>query len=172
MFEVFQKLHDERRSDSVPYYSFYDNEGNLIKGDVEVSVEEDGQFGILTTIYQGETIIYPAGTYTYVTECLYVVGIGLIIPGDLVKLKINDLKKYELNFGWHTNISGQNIYSWYLVPVEQEDYFYETRKGIYNSVDLVDMNIESKQILTFYKEYLDTIEVVEFKKERVSFNVI
>lgn len=172
MFEVFQKLHDERRSDSVPYYSFYDNEGNLIKGDIEVSVEEDGQFGILTTIYQGETIIYPAGTYTYVTECLYVVGIGLIIPGDLVKLKINDLKKYELNFGWHTNISGQNIYSWYLVPVEQKDYFYETRKGIYNSVDLVDMNIESKQILTFYKEYLDTIEVVEFKKERVSFNVI
>lgn len=172
MFEVFQKLHDERKSDSVPYYSFYDNEGNLIKGEIEVSVEEDGQFGILTTIYQGETIIYPAGTYTYVTECLYVVGIGLIIPGDLVKLKINDLKKYELNFGWHTNISGQNIYSWYLVPVEQEDYFYETRKGIYNSVDLVDMNIESKQILTFYKEYLDTIEVVEFKKERVSFNVI
>ena len=152
MFEVFQKLHDERKSDSVPYYSFYDNEGNLIKGEIEVSVEEDGQFGILTTIYQGETIIYPAGTYTYVTECLYVVGIGLIIPGDLVKLKINDLKKYELNFGWHTNISGQNIYSWYLVPVEQEDYFYETRKGIYNSVDLVDMNIESKQILTFYKE--------------------
>lgn len=172
MFEVFQKLHNERKSDSVPYYSFYDNEGNLIKGEIEVSVEEDGQFGILTTIYQGETIIYPAGTYTYVTECLYVVGIGLIIPGDLVKLKINDLKKYELNFGWHTNISGQNIYSWYLVPVEQEDYFYETRKGIYNSVDLVDMNIESKQILTFYKEYLDTIEVVEFKKERVSFNVI
>lgn len=172
MFEVFQNLHDNRQSDSIPYFSFYDNNGELIKGNIEVSVDEDGQFNSLTTEVGGETIIYPKGTYTYVTECLYVLGIGFLLPGDVVKLKIDELKTYELNFGWHTNISGQTIYSWYLTELPEEDYFYEERNGIFNSADLVDMNIENKQILTFYKEYLDTIEVVTFKKDRVSFNVI
>ena len=171
MFENFQELHDKRESDSIPYFSFYDNDGTLIRGSIDVSVDEDGQFDSLTTEIDGETIIYTKDNYSYVTECLYVLGIGFLLPGDIVKLKIDELKEYELNFGWHTNISGQTIYSWYLVALPEEDYFYDQRNGIFNSVDLVDMNIETKQILTFYKEYLDTIEVVEFKKDRVSFDV-
>ena len=81
-------------------------------------------------------------------------------------------KEYELNFGWHTNISSQTIYSWYLVRHDIPDYFYNERSGIFQSVDLVEMNMENNEILTFYKEFLETIEVVKFRKDRVSFNKI
>ena len=172
MFDPFKELHDNRESDSIPYFSFYDNDGNLIKGNMEVSIDEDGQFNSITTEIEGETVIYTKGNYTYVTECLYVLGIGFLLPGDIVKLKIDELNTYELNFGWHTNISGQTIYSWYLVKLPHEDYFYEQRDGIFNSVDLNDMNVETNQVLTFYKEYLSTIEVVQFKKDRVSFDIV
>ena len=170
MFDIFNRLHDDKKSDSIQYFSFYDLHGNLIKGDIEISFDDNGQFNTLTQEYDGETIIYLKDMYTYTTECLYVLGIGFLLPGDIVKLKINDLKQYELNYGWHTNVSNQTIYSWYLKPIEFEDYFYEDRGGIYNSIDLADMNINSNEILTFYKELLDTIEVVQFKKDRIWFN--
>jgi hypothetical protein len=99
-----------------------------------------------------------------------VLGIGFLIPGDIVKLKLTDCKEYELNFGWHTNISGQTIYSWYLTPKKIEDLFINDRNGIHNNPDLADMNINNNGILTFYEEYLQTIEVVEFKKDRISFD--
>lgn len=170
MFDVFNELHDNRESDSIQYFSFYDTDGNLLRGSINVSIDDNGQFDVITQEYDGVTKTYNKDEYTYTTECLYVLGIGFLIPGDIVKLKIDQLKTYELNYGWHTNISGQTIYSWYLVALPEEDYFYDERKGIFNSVDLVDMNIETKQILTFYKEYLDTIEVVEFKKDRTYFD--
>lgn len=170
MFDVFNNLHDDRKSDSVPYFSFYDSDGNLLRGDIDVSIDDNGQFNIVTQSLEGETHVYTKDEFTYTVECLYVLGIGFLLPGDIVKLKIDADKKYELNFGWHTNISGQKIYSWYLVPVKQEDYFYDKRKGIFNYSDLAEMNINSKGIMTFYKEYLDTIEVVEFRKDRTFFN--
>lgn len=171
MFDEFNELHDSRQSDSIQYFSFYDYKGDLIKGSIEVEITDNGQFGALTCEDDlGEMIIYPKDTYTYTTECLYVLGIGFLIPGDIVKLKLTDWKEYELNFGWHTNISGQTIYSWYLVPREIPDMFINERNGIHNNTDLADMNINNNGILTFYKEYLSTIEVVEFKKDRISFD--
>ena len=168
MFNTFNQLHDDRKSTSIPYFSFYDKEENLIKGSIEVSFDDNGQFDILTVDYNGETIIYTRDMYTYTTECLYVLGIGFLLPGDIVKLKIDDIKRYELNFGWHENISGQKIYSWYLKEIPQELY-YDTKNGIFQSVDLAEMNINSKGVLTFYEEFLDTIEVVEYKKDRLWF---
>lgn len=172
MFDEFNHLHDERRSDSLQYFSFYDYNGDLIRGSIEAEITDNGQFGALTVEYDEETFIYPKGTYTYTTECLYVLGIGFLIPGDVVKLKITDTKEYELNWGWHTNISGQTIYSWYLVPKQLPDYFYDERNGFNTQIDLVDMNIDNNGILTLYKEYLETIEVVEYKKDRVSFDKV
>lgn len=170
MFDEFQKLHDGRKSDSIQYFSFYDLNGNLIRGDsVTVSIDDNGQFYTLTVIRDGEPTVYLKDDYTYTTECLYVLGIGFLIPGDLVKLKINERDVYELNYGWHTNISNQTIYSWYLVPYETIDYFSGTRKGIFRESDI---NITNTGILTFYKEFLDTIEVVEFRKDRNSFNIL
>lgn len=172
MFDEFNHLHDQRRSDSLQYFSFYDFNGDLIHGEIEAEITDNGQFGALTVEYEGETIIYPKGTYTYTTECLYVLGIGFLIPGDIVKLKIDANKTYELNWGWHTNISGQTIYSWYLKPQLIPDYFYDERNGFNTQIDLVDMNIDSNGMLTFYKEYLDTIEVVQYKKDRISFDKV
>lgn len=171
MSSVFDNLHDIRKSDSVQYFSFYDLSGNLLKGDIDVSISSDGQFDTVVQEYSGDTYIYQKGMYTYTTECLYVLGIAnFLIPGDIVKLRIDDIKQYELNYGWHTNISGQSIYSWYLKPLPHKDYFYEEKNGIFQSADLVDMNMDSMGILTFYKEYLDTIEVVKFNKDRVAFH--
>ena len=171
MFNEFNRLHDNRESNSIPYYSFYDIQGNLIKGEISVSLDDNGQFDTVTQVLGGVTYTYNKSEFTYTTQCLYILGIGFLIPGDIVKLKIDDINKYELNFGWHTNISGQSIYSWYLKPVPVEKYF-EQRDGIFQNADLVDMNIEYTQILTFYEEYLDTIEVVQFTKDRNYFNVI
>lgn len=170
MFDEFNELHDNRQSDSIPYFSFYDLNGNLITGSIQVSFTDNGQFDTLLVQNDGQEVSYNKDEYTYTTECLYVLGIGFLIPGDIVKLKITDTKTYELNWGWHTNVSGQQIYSWYLVPQQEPDYFYDTRKGFMQTVDLATTNINSKGILTFYKEYLKTIEVVQFRKDRVYFD--
>ena len=170
MFENFKRLHDARRSDSIPHYSFYDLDGNLITGDsISVDVLSDGQFGALEVVSGGETAEYAQGEYTVLTECLYVLGIGFLLPGDVVKLKIDAVAEYTLHFGWHTNVSNQNIYSWYLVPKRVDDLFADSRKGLFNntSIDITDTGI-----LTFYREYLDTIEVVEFRKDRITFDII
>lgn len=169
MWDEFKDLHDKRESDSIPFFSFYDNDGILLRGDLEVSVDEDGQFDLLTQTLDDETFLYPRGNYTYTTECLYVLGIGFLLPGDIVKLSINTCREYELNYGWHTNVSNQTIYSWYLVPHETKDHFEGQRQGLFNKQD---PDITNTGILTFYKEYLKTIEVVEFRKDRNSFNII
>lgn len=175
MFDEFKKLHDNRESDSVQYFSFYDLAGNLIRGDViTVSIDDNGQFDTLSVESniddENEYSVqeYEKDEYTYTTECLYVLGIGFLLPGDIVKLKINECFEYELNYGWHTNISNQTIYSWYLVPRKTDDYFKDERHGIFRESDI---NITNTGILTFYKEFLQTIEVVEFRKDRNSFNI-
>ena len=174
MFDEFQRLHDNRESDSIPYFSFYDLENKLIQGNtVSVALDDNGQFDTLTvtTEEDGQTVTetYTKDQYTYTTECLYVLGIGFLLPGDIVKLKINECNTYQLNYGWHTNISNQTIYSWYLVPQPTTDYFAYDRKGIFGHCD---PDITNTGILTFYKEFLQTIEVVEFRKDRNSFNIL
>jgi hypothetical protein len=170
MFDVFNNLHDSRLSNSVPHYSFYDLQGDLIKGDtVSVDILADGQFGTLTVTADGDTTQYAPAEYTVLTECLYVLGIGYLLPGDIVKLKIDAIAEYELGYGWHTNVSGQNIYSWYLVPRHVDDLFAGSRQGLFNNRDV---DITKTGILTVYREYLDTIEVVEFRKDRITFDVI
>jgi hypothetical protein len=86
-------------------------------------------------------------------------GVGYLIPGDIVRLHLLDKRYYEVQYGWHTNVSNQTIHSWYLVPVNYD----EVRKEVVYRTD--------SNILTLYKEYLDTIEVVDFKKNRSSFYV-
>ena len=63
MFDEFKKLHDNRESDSIQYFSFYDNNGDLIRGDIEVSIDDNGQFDTLVNFYNEEDHIYPKGTY-------------------------------------------------------------------------------------------------------------
>lgn len=164
-FDVFNELHDNRQSDSIPYYSFYDSSGDLITGTISVELDDNGQFSKVTAVNDGVTTVYT--DFTYTTECLYVLGIGFLLPGDIVKLKIDSMQTYELGYGWHTNVSNQTIYSWYLTPIPITDYFEGDRNGIFNEAD---PNITNTGILTFYKEYLNTICVVSFSKNRVYFD--
>ena len=58
MFDEFNELHDDRQSDSIPYFSFYDINGDLIHGDIDVSFTDNGQFDTLTVEYNKEKMIY------------------------------------------------------------------------------------------------------------------
>lgn len=48
---------------------------------------------------------------------LPVPGVGYLKPGTLVRYQ-DDM--YVLDFGWHTNISNQRIYSWFLKPTKEK----------------------------------------------------
>lgn len=62
-----------------------------------------------------------ADDYIIVQELLNVPGVGKLKPGTRVVLEENPYIEYSLEFGWHTNISNQTIYSWYLYPIRQEE---------------------------------------------------
>ena len=144
-----------------PVFMFYDLSGNLITVQ-SMTFDSNGKPDTVTSV-DGD--VFENGQYSYTFESLYVKDIGYLVTGDIVKLKISDVTEYELNYGWHTNVSNQTIYSWYLKPVVVPDY-WEDEKSCLN-----DDTVASKQengILTFYKQYLETIEVVRFVKDRVT----
>ena len=152
----FDRLHNLKRSDSVDYYSFYDVHGNLIDGNyISVNIGSDGQFDVLT-VDDGVVTHYDRNLYTYTRESLYVLGVGYLIPGDIVKLRHTDDVYFEVGYGWHKNISNQEIYSWYLKPLEYDNRNPYSPDG---------------EILTLYREYLDTIELVEYTKDRRTFYI-
>lgn len=157
----FVDLHTFKRSDIIDYFSFYDKQGNYLGNVATVDIQADGQFGDLT-LY-GETpedvIVLHNSEYDFTRESVFVLGVGYLIPGDIVKLHLLDKYSYEIRYGWHTNVSNQTIHSWYLVPV---DYNMVTKEIAYRT---------DSNILTLYKEYLETIEVVEFRKNRSSFYI-
>lgn len=154
----FDDLHTLKQSDIIDYFSFYDKEGNYIPDVISVNIGKDGKFGSITAVNeQGEEVIYPSADYTFTRETIYVLGVGYLIPGDIVKLNLFDKIFYEVRYGWHTNISNQTIHSWYLVPV---NYNIITKEVAY---------LTTSKILTMYKQYLDTIELVEYRKNRSSF---
>jgi hypothetical protein len=156
----FQDLHTFKRSDIVDYYSFYDNSGNYLGNVANVDILKDGQFGDITlTDSEGNEITLTNTEYNYTRESVFVLGVGYLIPGDIIRLHLLDRRYYEVRYGWHTNVSNQTIHSWYLVPVN------------YNEVTKEVAYLTKSAILTLYKEYLDTIEVVEFRKNRSSFYI-
>lgn len=154
----FADLHKLKQSDIIDYFSFYTKSGDYIPDVVSVAINEYGQFGNITC--KGDdniTTEYTPDEYDFTRETVFVLGVGYLIPGDIVRLHLLDKRYYEVHYGWHTNVSNQTIHSWYLVPVNYD----EVRKEVVYRTD--------SNILTLYKEYLDTIEVVDFKKNRSSF---
>ena len=153
----FANLHDLKQSDIIDYYSFYDLEGNYLSNVASVNINSHGKFETITvTIDEEEVILFP-NEYYYTRESVFVLGVGFLIPGDIVKLHLLDKRFYEVRYGWHINVSNQNIHSWYLVPV---DYDIITKEVAY---------LTDSKILTLYREYLDTIELVEYRKNRSTF---
>lgn len=164
----FEDLHNLKQSDIIDYFSFYDNEGNYISNVVSVDIQKDGQFGDLhievevPPEIEGDEPTTEIRTlsnteYDFTRETVFVLGVGYLIPGDIVKLHLLGHRTFEVRYGWHTNVSNQTIHSWYLVPI---DYNSFTQEVVYKT---------DSKILTLYKEHLETIEVVEFRKNRSTF---
>lgn len=154
----FADLHTLKQSDIIDYFSFYTKSGDYIPDVVSVAINEYGQFGNITCKGKDDiTTEYTPEEYDFTRETVFVLGVGYLIPGDIVRLHLLDKRYYEVHYGWHTNVSNQTIHSWYLVPVNYD----EVRKEVVYRTE--------SNILTLYKEYLDTIEVVDFKKNRSSF---
>lgn len=157
----FEDLHTLKESDIIDYFSFYTKTGDYIPNVVNIELNKFGQFGTITCqlLDSDEPITYTPDEYDFTRETVFVLGVGFLVPGDIVKLHLLDCRSYEVQYGWHTNVSNQTIHSWYLVPV---DYDYVTKEVAYRT---------DSDILTLYKEYLETIEVVEFRKNRSSFYI-
>lgn len=157
----FADLHTLKQSDIVDYFSFYDTSGNYLSNVATVQVDEDGQFGTLTITDSstGDVIELSRDEYDFTRESVFVLGVGYLIPGDIIKLHLLDKRSYEVRYGWHTNISNQTMHSWYLVPVN------------YDAVNKEVAYLTDSKILTLYKEYLDTIELVEYRRNRSSFYI-
>lgn len=152
----FEDLHRLKHSDIVDYFSFYDLNFNLLEVK-NITINNYGQIGDITVTTPQGTETLDNTQYTYTRESVYVLGVGYLIPGDIVKLHLLDRCYYEVKYGWHTNVSNQVIHSWYLVPV---DYDKITKEVAYRT---------DSNILTLYKKHLETIEVVEFRRNRASF---
>ena len=96
----------------------------LNNGNIEYVIDNEGN------THTNENIVL-------VKNLLFIPGIGYIPEETRIIYKEVD---YILLYGWHTNISNQNILSWYLMPLSS--------------------NIPYK---TLYKDMIDDIEVVHFR---------
>ena len=156
----FADLHTLKQSDIIDYFSFYTLNNEYIPNVISVNIGTDGKFGNITAVNDtGEEISYAPTEYTFTRESIFVLGVGYLIPGDIVKLNLFDKRSYEVRYGWHTNVSNQTIHSWYLVPVNVDEV---TKEVSY---------LTCSKILTMYKEYLDTIELVMYRRNRSSFYI-
>lgn len=99
-------------------YMFYSRlTGELIKV-TNIELDTSGMINKITGTVNGITAIMDSSQFVYTNLILDVPGLGTAVCGDTVLLKHprKKLEEYVLEFGWHTNISNQKIYSWYLVP--------------------------------------------------------
>lgn len=76
----------------------------------EVIISPDGK--VISVIDTDGTEHYRDGL-EICQNFLEVPGIGFLKPGSVVRIRGQE---YVLNFGEHTNISNQNLISWYLTP--------------------------------------------------------
>lgn len=156
----FADLHTLKQSDIIDYFSFYKLDGEYIPNVISVDIGKDGKFGNITAVdSEGTETTYSYDEYNFTRESVFVLGVGYLIPGDIVKLHLLDKRSYEVRYGWHTNVSNQTIHSWYLVPVNVNEV---TKEVSY---------LTDSKILTLYKEYLETIELVEYRHNRSSFYI-
>lgn len=98
----------------------------------EVKMDSEGQIEklILSTPIDGQDV-YHKGDFFIIKELLNVPGVGRLSPGTIVRYEDVD---YVLLFGWHTNLSNQTIYSWYLTKDKECHTLYQE---MIDKIDLV-----------------------------------
>lgn len=128
-----------------PKLKVYDKNGKEIKT-TSVNLDTDGSVVSIVTedgrlVYCDELLIF--------SNFLEVPGVGFLKSGTKVCLEGSDVV-YTLLFGWHTNISNQTIFSWFLrkeLEVKNQD-----------SDEYMSSYPEDPfQDLTVYKETIDKI---------------
>lgn len=84
-----------------------------------VTFDELGTIDTITATANGITATMDSQYFVYTNLILDVPGLGTAVCGDKIYLKHprKKLEEYTLAFGWHTNVSNQKIYSWYLTPI-------------------------------------------------------
>jgi hypothetical protein len=100
-------------------------------------IEIEMNNGNIVSVLDSDNVRYNIDEITYEKYLLNVPGIGYIAAKSRVIYKEKD---YVLLFGWHTNISNQTIYSWYLSSLTED--------------------IPDK---TLYEEMINEIEIVHFR---------
>ncbi len=98
-------------------------------------IELDSNFKI-QSVTDADGNNYSADELYYTNLVLSVPGLGNALCGDLITIKVkNKISEYELGFGWHINISNQQLYSWYLLPKDKHlntpDEFLTKAKTLY-----------------------------------------
>lgn len=111
---------------------FTDGRRNPISDITSIVLDEDSRIDHICNIYDQEI-----REFNYERYVLNVPGVGMVVPGTRVVWKEQD---YVLLFGWHKNISNQEIFSWYLRSLEK---------------DVCDK--------TLYRSMIDEIELVHFR---------
>ena len=98
-------------------FSFFDYNDKLIHNVSHINIDENGKFSNLVYIDSGDEKVLTPLEYTFSNLVLDIPGLGYARCGDIVTLERHREKtcRYKLQFGWHKNISGQEIFSWYLL---------------------------------------------------------
>lgn len=117
------------------HFSFYRNSDNSIIESVNsIELDDNNCFSSINTTDDGLQEKLDRNSYSYTNLCLSVPGLGYAYCGD--ELVLEEYRKpskiWKLNFGWHTNISNQKIYSWFLSdPYEDIDINSNKYKTLY-----------------------------------------
>lgn len=93
------------------YSKFTKQEIPLTKVDLDTN-------GNIVYLYATNEEQYSSDDVDIYKNFLHVPGVGDIKPGTLLNLD-NDNTTYVLLFGWHTNVSNQTIYSWFIRPLTE-----------------------------------------------------
>ena len=97
-----------------PMMKFYSKEDPTVE--ISINSADFDTSGNVVMLYDVSGKSYYAEDLIIYQDFLDVPGIGYLRPGTKVKLD-SDKTLYLLQYGWHTNISNQTIYSWYLHPI-------------------------------------------------------
>lgn len=99
-----------------PMMKFYSKEDPT--SEISITRADFDTFGNIVIVYDVDGKSYYAEDLIIYQDFLDVPGVGYLRPGTKVKLD-SDKTLYSLQYGWHTNISNQTIYSWYLHPITE-----------------------------------------------------
>lgn len=99
-------------------FKFYNKQTLELIDVSSIYLSEDGKiFSILDT----SGVEWSFSDFLYTNLILEVPGLGQALCGDLITIKVkNKISDFILGFGWHINISNQQLYTWYLLPTDKK----------------------------------------------------